>query len=58
MEPGTRLGHYEIIEQLGAGGKRELYLAQGTRRGRKVTIKVLLAEFTSDPERLACGMTT
>ena len=53
MEPGTRLGHFEILDRLGAGGMGEVYLAQDTRLGRKVAIKVLPAEFASDPERLA-----
>ena len=53
MDPGTKLGPYEITEQLGAGGMGEVYLATDTRLGRKVAIKVLPAEFASDPERLA-----
>ncbi len=53
MEPGTKLGHFEILEPLGAGGMGEVWLAQDTRLGRKVAIKVLPAEFASDPERLA-----
>ncbi|MGD8817118.1 MAG: protein kinase, partial [Acidobacteriota bacterium] len=50
---GKTLGHYEILEPLGAGGMGEVYLGQDTRLGRKVAIKVLPAEFASDPERLA-----
>jgi len=53
MESGTRLGPYEIESQLGAGGMGEVYLAQDTRLGRKVAIKVLPEEFAADPERLA-----
>lgn len=50
---GTSLGPYKIIEQRGAGGMGEVYLGEDTRLGRKVAIKVLPAEFASDPERLA-----
>ena len=50
---GTSLGPYKILEQLGAGGMGEVYLGEDTRLGRKVAIKVLPAEFASDPERLA-----
>ena len=39
MESGTRLGPYEVQEQLGAGGMGEVYLATDTRLGRKVAIK-------------------
>ena len=41
MESGTRLGPYEVQEQLGAGGMGEVYRAEDTRLGRKVAIKVL-----------------
>ncbi len=50
---GKTLGPYKIIEQLGAGGMGEVYLGEDTRLGRKVAIKVLPAEYASDPERLA-----
>ena len=50
---GKTLGHYEILEPLGKGGMGEVYRGKDTRLGRKVAIKVLPAEFASDPERLA-----
>ena len=50
---GTSLGPYKIIDSLGSGGMGEVYLAEDTRLKRKVAIKVLPAEFASDPERLA-----
>ena len=52
MEPGTHLGPYEIVRQLGAGGMGEVWLATDTRLGRRVAIKVLPEELSSDPELL------
>jgi serine/threonine protein kinase len=53
MDSGTRLGPYEISDKLGAGGMGEVYLAEDTRLGRKVAIKVLPSEFAADSERLS-----
>lgn len=50
---GKSLGPYTIIDKLGAGGMGEVYLAEDTRLGRKVAIKVLPEQFAGDPERLA-----
>jgi tetratricopeptide (TPR) repeat protein len=49
---GSRLGPYEIIALIGAGGMGEVYRARDTRLGRDVAIKVLPAEFAADAERL------
>ena len=49
---GSSLGPYKILEQLGAGGMGEVYLAEDSRLGRKVAIKVLPPHFASIPERL------
>ena len=50
--PGTRLGPYEILAPLGAGGMGEVWRARDDRLGREVAIKVLAADAASDPDRL------
>ncbi len=51
--PGARLGPYEIVGPLGAGGMGEVYRARDTKLNRDVAIKVLPDLFADDPERLA-----
>jgi hypothetical protein len=50
---GTRLGAYEIVALIGAGGMGEVYRARDTRLKREVAIKVLPDAFANDAERLA-----
>ena len=52
LASGTRLGPYEVIAPLGAGGMGEVYRARDTRLGREVAIKVLPEAFAGDAERL------
>ena len=49
---GTRLGPYEVVSALGAGGMGEVYRARDHRLARDVAIKVLPAPFAADPDRL------
>jgi hypothetical protein len=53
LGPGTRLGAYEVVAAIGAGGMGEVYRARDTRLGREVAIKILPAVFAADPERLS-----
>ena len=53
LTPGSRLGPYEIVSALGAGGMGEVYRATDTHLGRQVAIKVLPDAFAQDTERLA-----
>src|SRR6266576_7009818 len=52
MHPGTRIGPYEIIVSIGAGGMGEVFRARDTRLNRDVAVKVLPKDFVADTDRL------
>src|SRR5438876_5797405 len=52
LSTGSRLGPYEIVAPIGAGGMGEVYRARDPRLGREVAIKVLPPSFSRDPDRL------
>jgi len=51
LASGSKLGPYEIVSPVGAGGMGEVYRARDTRLDRTVAIKILPAQFSSDPVR-------
>jgi eukaryotic-like serine/threonine-protein kinase len=50
---GTKLGSYEIVATLGAGGMGEVYCARDSKLGRQVALKIILEAFASDANRMA-----
>jgi len=53
LTSGTKLGTYEILVPLGAGGMGEVYRARDSKLNRDVALKILPARFTDDAERMA-----
>src|SRR5262250_1127295 len=51
LAPGTKLGPYEIVSVLGAGGMGEVYRARDTRLGRDIAVKILPKEMSADAVR-------
>src|SRR6185295_7591290 len=49
---GHQVAHYNVLSSLGAGGMGEVYLAEDTRLGRRIALKLLPAQFTTDAERV------
>jgi serine/threonine-protein kinase len=53
LQPGDKLGHYEILAPIGAGGMGEVYRARDSKLKREVAMKVLPEAFARDTERMA-----
>lgn len=55
LNPGAKLGPYEISAPIGAGGMGEVFRARDTKLDREVALKVLPPAFAQDPERVGRG---
>jgi len=55
LNVGTRIGPYEIVAAIGAGGMGEVYRAHDTKLGRDVALKILPDSVARDPERVSPG---
>ena len=53
LAPGTRVGAYEVVAQIGAGGMGEVYRARDTKLNRDVALKILPEGFALDGNRIA-----
>lgn len=53
LNPGTRVGSYEIVDLVGTGGMGEVYRAKDSKLKREVALKVLPELLAADPDRLA-----
>ena len=53
LPPGTKIGVYQVVAALGAGGMGEVYRARDTRLQRDIALKILPRQLSSDPSSLA-----